>query len=203
MQLKSKKGAHFCTMRVGLFFGTFNPIHVGHLLIAQSALNSGHVDKVWFIVSPNSPDKDYNKLLHEFDRFDLVYEATRDHPDFKVLDIEFHLPKPSYTYLTLRKLKSDYPENTFFILMGSDNFKNLSRWKNVEEIRQSVRFLVYPRPGQMPEIQEDELVQWIDAPLMEISATAIRHLLKGKGSARYLIPEPALKLIEKKAWYKN
>lgn len=176
---------------------------MGHLLIAQSALNSGLVDKVWFVVSPNSPDKDYNKLLHEFDRFDLVYEATRDHPDFKVLDVEFHLPKPSYTYLTLRKLKADFPENTFFILMGSDNFKNLSRWKNVEEIRQSVRFLVYPRPGQMPEVQEDELVSWIEAPLMEISATAIRNVLKSSGSARYLIPEPALKLIEKKAWYKN
>ena len=176
---------------------------MGHLLIAQAALNSGKVDKVWFVVSPNSPDKDYTKLLHEFDRFDLVYEATRDHPDFKVLDLEFHLPKPSYTYLTLRKLKADFPEHEFFILMGGDNYKNLDRWKNVEEIRQSVRFLVYPRPGQALEVKDDELVHWIEAPLLEISATSIRSLLKNQGSARYLVPESALKLIEKKGWYRN
>jgi cytidyltransferase-like protein len=94
-------------MKIALFFGTFNPIHIGHLIIGQAALQQAGVDKVWFVVSPSSPDKDYSKLLHEFDRFDLVREATRDNPDFKAIDIEFQLPKPSYTYLTIRKLKEE------------------------------------------------------------------------------------------------
>lgn len=192
-------------MKIGLFFGTFNPIHIGHLIIAQSALNQADLDKIWFVVSPSSPDKDYSKLLHEFDRFDLAYQATKDNPDFKVLDVEFHLPKPSYTYLTIRKLKAEFPEHEFFILIGSDNHKSLSKWKNIEELRQNVRFVVYPRPGEQTVAggSDDELVQWIEAPLLQISATAIRDLVKQGKSTRYLIPEDALKLMERKGFYKG
>jgi nicotinate-nucleotide adenylyltransferase len=191
-------------MKIGLFFGTFNPIHVGHLIIAQAGLNLGGMDKIWFVVSPSSPDKDYSKLLHEFDRFDLAFEATRDNPDFKVLDLEFHLPKPSYTYLTLRKLKADHPEHEFFILMGADNYKNLGRWKESGEIRRQVRFVVYPRPGDpIPEnADHDELVQWINAPMLQMSATAIRDLVRQGRSIRYLVPENARLRIEKEGFYK-
>lgn len=192
-------------MKIGLFFGTFNPIHIGHLIIAQAALNQAGLDKVWFVVSPSSPDKDYTKLLHEFDRFDLAFEATKDNPDFKVLDVEFQLPKPSYTYLTIRKLKGDNPEHEFFIIVGGDNFKGLHKWKNIEELRQQVRFVVYPRQGEeVPaESKEDELIRWIQAPMLQISATEIRDLVRKGKSTRYLIPEDAWKLMERKGFYKN
>ncbi len=191
-------------MKIGLFFGTFNPIHVGHLIIAQSALNEAGLDKVWFVVSPSSPDKDYNNLLHEFDRFDLAFEATKDNPDLKVLDVEFAMAKPSYTYLTIRKLKEEHPEHEFFILLGADNFKNLDKWKNIGELRRQVRFIIYPRTNEdKPAIpREDELVTWIEAPLLQISATAIRDLVRKGKSTRYLIPEDAWRLMEKKGFYK-
>jgi len=192
-------------MKIGLFFGTFNPIHIGHLIIAQAALNQAALDKIWFVVSPSSPDKDYTKLLHEFDRFDLAYEATKDNPDFKVLDVEFQLPKPSYTYLTIRKLKEDHPEHEFFILLGGDNFKGLHKWKNIEELRQQVRFVVYPRPGEdIPASSgDDELIRWIQSPMLQISATEIRDLVRNGKSTRYLIPEDAWKLMERKGFYKG
>ncbi len=189
-------------MKIGLFFGTFNPIHVGHLIVAQAALSQAGLDKVWFVISPSSPDKDYNKLLHEFDRFDLVREAIRDNPDFKALDVEFHLPKPSYTYQTIRKLKADYPENEFFIILGSDNYDNLNRWKNAEELRQNVRFVVYPRSENFEPGSADELVIRIKAPLLQISASAIRELIRENKSTRYMIPDDARNLIEKKGFYR-
>jgi nicotinate-nucleotide adenylyltransferase len=192
-------------MKIGLFFGSFNPIHTGHLILAQAALDMAALGQIWFVVSPGSPDKDYHKLLHEFDRFDLVREAIRDNPDFRVTDIEFSLPRPSYTYLTLRKLKEKHPGYQFFILMGADNFQNLGRWKNSEEIRQQVRFVVYPRYGaeQNPENPDNELVQWIEAPLLQISATQVRSMIQKGQSVRYLIPEDARKLIESKGFYRN
>ena len=198
-----------CGMKIGLFFGTFNPIHIGHLIVAQAALSQAGLDKVWFVISPSSPDKDYNKLLHEFDRFDLVREAIRDNPDFRALDVEFHLPKPSYTYQTIRKLKADYPENEFFIILGSDNYENLNRWKNAGELRQNVRFVVYPRsekfesgPGETGAVSDDQLVLRIKAPLLQISASAIRDLIRENKSTRYMIPDDARKLIEKKGFYR-
>jgi len=190
-------------MKVGLFFGSFNPIHIGHLILAQSALDMAGLDKIWFVVSPSSPDKDYSKLLHEFDRFDIAFAATRDNPAFKVLDIEFSLPKPSFTYLTLRKLKEKHPEDEFFILMGSDNFRNLDRWKNVEEIRQQVSFVIYPRLASDRKTEQNELVTWIEAPLLQISATQVREMIKKGFSTQYLIPEEARKLIELKGFFRD
>ena len=188
-------------MKIGLFFGTFNPIHIGHLIIAQAALNQAELDKVWFVVSPSSPEKDYTKLLHEFDRFDLAFEATKDNPDFKVLDVEFQLPKPSFTYLTIRKLKSDHPEHEFYIIVGGDNFKGLHKWKNIEELRQNVRFIVYPREGQKVSNPDNELVAIISAPLINLSSTTLREMIKMEVSPKYLIPEDALRLIKQKKFY--
>lgn len=191
-------------MHIGLFFGSFNPVHIGHLILAQAALDMAALQQIWFVVSPGSPDKDYNKLLHEFDRYDLVFEAIRDNPAFRVSDVEFSLPRPSYTYLTLRKLKEKHPEHRFSILMGADNFENLSRWKNVEEIRQQVQFVVYPRIGaeKPAETENNELVSWIEAPLLQISATQVRSMIKKGQSLRYLVPEDARKLIESKGFYR-
>jgi len=188
-------------MKIALFFGTFNPIHVGHLIIAQASMAQAEVDKVWFVVSPSSPDKDYSKLLHEFDRLDLVREAIRDNPDFKAIDIEFNLPKPSYTYLTIRKLNEDFPENEFFILMGADNFQNLNKWKNIEELRRQVKFIVYPRNEKANFQTNDELSKVIHAPLLQLSSTTLREMIRKGESIRYLIPEDAIRLIEKKKFY--
>lgn len=192
-------------MKIGLFFGTFNPIHIGHLLIAQAALNQAGMDKIWFIVSPSSPDKDYSKLLHEHDRFDLVFEAIRDNPDFKVLDIEFHLPKPSYTYLTLRKLRELNNQNQYFILIGGDNFTNIHRWKNSEEIIKNAGFVIYPRKDSIQNQPSDPqpLHILIEAPLIQISSTLIRDLIRNGKSAKYLVPDESLRLIEAKGFYLN
>lgn len=191
-------------MKVGLFFGTFNPIHIGHLLIAQAAMNHAKMDKIWFVVSPSSPDKDYRRLLHEFDRFDLVFEAIQANPDFKVLDIEFHLPKPSFTYLTIRKLKENHPENEYFILIGGDNFTNIGRWKNSEELQKNVRFIIYPRDeNKVGSLIADDVNIWIDAPYIKISSTYIRQLIQEDKSPKYLVPDPCIKLIEEKGYYRD
>jgi len=186
-------------MRIGLFFGTFNPIHIGHLWIAQSAINMARMDKIWFVVSPSSPDKDYTKLLHEFDRFDLVQKAILDNPDFKATDVEFRLPKPSYTYHTIRKLKAEFPEHEFFILVGGDNFQNLDRWKNIEELRQSVRFIVYGRGEKAT--GGDELHTYIDAPVVQISSTYIRELIRAEKSVKYLVPDAVASHIDRMKFY--
>lgn len=191
-------------MKIGLFFGTFNPIHIGHLLIAQAAINQANMDKIWFIVSPSSPDKDYNRLLHEFDRFDLVFDAIRDNPDFKVLDVEFHLPRPSYTYLTIRRLKELHPNCEFFILIGSDNFTSIGRWKNSGELQKNVQFIVYPRDDfKFGEKKMDDLNLWIEAPTLNISSTYIRKMILEDKSPKYLVPDPCLKRIEEKGFYKS
>lgn len=188
-------------MKVGLYFGTFNPIHVGHLIIGEAALNFTDIQQLWFVVSPGSPDKNHQKLLHEFDRFDLVKEAISGQAKMRVTDIEFSLPKPSYTYLTLRKLKEKHPEHEFFIVMGSDNYANLHKWKNIEEIRQQVRFIVYPRSMEEKWMQEDDLAIKIEAPLLQISGTYIRNLIKSEKSIDFLVPEGCSKLIREKRYY--
>ena len=134
-------------MRIGLFFGSFNPVHIGHLILAQSAIDMACLDQVWFVVSPGSPDKDYSKLLHEFDRYDLVFAAIRDNPSFRVSDVEFSLPRPSYTYLTLRKLREKYPEEQFQILMGADNLINFHKWDKWRLISQKCNIIVFDRHG--------------------------------------------------------
>lgn len=190
-------------MKIGLYFGTFNPIHIGHLIIAQAALNGSEIQQVWFVVSPSSPDKNYNKLLHEFDRYDLVREAIRGNPALKVSDVEFSLPKPSYTYATLDKLREKHPEHEFFIIMGSDNYQNIGKWKNVEEIRRKVRFIIYPRSDKESwQKDDDEMVTVIDAPLLQISSTYIRHQIKNDKDVRYLLPEDCSKLIREKGFYR-
>lgn len=190
-------------MKIGLYFGTFNPIHIGHLIIAQAALNGSPIQQVWFVVSPSSPDKNYTKLLHEFDRYDLVREAISGNPAMKVSDVEFALPKPSYTYMTLEKLRQKHPEHEFFIIMGSDNYQNLHKWKNVEEIRKQVRFIIYPRNEHESRTNgDDELVHIIDAPLLHISSTYIRQQIKNDKDVRYLLPEDCSRLIREKGFYR-
>ena len=134
-------------MNIGLFFGSFNPIHNGHLIIAQAILNQTQLDQIWFVVSPKNPLKGSKSLLHEFDRLDLVEAAIWDNPKFKSSDIEFRLAKPNYTINTLVALSEKFPDNEFSLLIGQDNLKQFKRWKNNNSILENYDLLVYPRPG--------------------------------------------------------
>ena len=190
-------------MKIGLYFGSFNPIHIGHLIIANHVLNESDIEKVWFIVSPQNPFKENNTLLNEYDRLHLVRIATADDNRLKASDIEFGLPKPSYTINTLIYLIEKYPGDSFSIIMGSDGFQNLNKWKNSEAIVKDYPIYVYKRAGfEIKETHNDKLTI-LDAPLIQISATQIREYIKTGKSIRYLVPENVREEIETRWFYKK
>lgn len=175
-------------MRVGLFSGSFNPIHIGHLAIANYLCAYGWVDEVWFMVSPHNPLKTSTTLWDDTLRLQLVKIATEGYKPFRASDFEFHLPRPSYTYYTLEQLQASYPERTFKLIIGSDNWLSFDRWKEPEKIRQCVDILVYPRLGYP--VDKDSLpdkVYLVDSPQMEISSTFIREALQAEKDVRYFL----------------
>lgn len=187
-------------MRIGLFFGSFNPVHIGHLIIANTML--GEVEQVWFVVSPQNPFKKKRSLLHAFDRLDMVREAIADNPAFRASDVEFHMPQPSYTADTLAYLSDKYPQHEFFLIMGGDNLPGFHRWKNAEAILEHYGILVYPRPGAtLHPLQEHARVCTVEAPLVDISATYIRRQIQQGGSIRYLVPQAVEERIRFKRFY--
>lgn len=189
-------------MKIGLFFGSFNPIHMGHLIIANLMAESGELDKVWFVVSPQNPLKPAKGLLHEFDRFDMVRAAIHDNYKLEVSDIEFHLPKPSYTIHTLVHLKEKHPKKHFSVIIGEDNLESFQKWKNHEIILRDYGLYVYPRPRTQPSALKDHPnVRMVDAPLLDISATFIRNCVKKGRSVRYLVPDPVEEMIRTRGFY--
>lgn len=176
-------------MKIGLYFGSFNPIHMGHLIIANHVLNETHLQKIWFVVSPQNPFKKSSTLLNEFDRLHLVQKAIEGDDRLKAIDIEFTLPKPSYTATTLAYLSEKYPGHQFEIIMGSDSFQNLSGWRNVQFIIKNYRINVYERPQFVVDNNIGADVYVLQAPLLEISATHIRNLIKEGKSIKYLVPQ--------------
>ncbi|MCC7298046.1 MAG: nicotinate-nucleotide adenylyltransferase [Bacteroidia bacterium] len=177
-------------MKIGLYFGSFNPIHNGHLIIAQHMLNTGLFDTIRFVVSPQNPFKKQEGLMDEKMRFEMVKTSILDNSNFEASDIEFQLPKPSYTIQTLQKLKSDEPENIFSIIMGSDQMKGLHEWKEIDSIKNMVDFHVYQRRGSEkhePSIKGN--FHFHEGPFLDISATYIRELIEQKKSIQYLVPE--------------
>lgn len=188
-------------MNIGLYFGSFNPIHHGHLIIANHVLIEAGLDQVWFIVSPQNPLKPAG-LLNEYHRLFLVQLSVENEPRLKASDIEFRLPRPSYTVDTLAFLKEKYPQHHFSIIMGSDSFQNLSRWKNPEYILHNHRIFVYKRQGFEITIPPHSDVVLLDAPLLEISATHIRKSIKEGKSIRYLVPDKVLDEIERNGYYR-
>ena len=188
-------------MNIGLYFGSFNPIHVGHLIIAAHIVDASPIDQLWFVVSPQNPLKNSSTLLNEYHRLHLVQTAVEDDPRFRVTDVEFKLPKPSYTIDTLTYLSEKYPQNNFTVIMGTDSFQNLGKWKNPELLLKNYSFILYPRPGF--EVNDaPKNVKVIDAPLMEISSTAIRNLIKSGKTIRYMVPDNVREEIEKSGYYK-
>jgi len=182
--------------KVGLFFGSFNPIHTGHLIIAEYMLQALGLEKVIFVVSPQNPFKGNQELWSENFRLELVEKAVEDNPRFEVSDIEFHLPKPSYTYLTLEQLKIQYPDYSFSLILGSDNLIRLNEWKNIEAILSSTFVEVYQRPNTKLVESFHKNIRVHQTPFIDISSTFIRNsLLEGK-SVKYLVPNSILPLLE-------
>ncbi|HRX93096.1 MAG TPA: nicotinate (nicotinamide) nucleotide adenylyltransferase [Chitinophagaceae bacterium] len=190
-------------MKIGLYFGSFNPIHVGHLIIANHLLNETDIEKIWFVVSPQNPFKNQSALLNEYHRLHLVQVATENDNRIKASDIEFGLPRPSYTVDTLTYLQEKYPENEFCLIMGSDSFQNLGKWKNAAFIIANYQVYVYRRPGFEVENDLKANIVIADAPLLQISATHIRECIQQGKSVRYMLPDKVLEEIEKGGYYKN
>ncbi|HEU4860274.1 MAG TPA: nicotinate (nicotinamide) nucleotide adenylyltransferase [Chitinophagaceae bacterium] len=190
-------------MNIGLYFGSFNPIHIGHLIIANHVLNETNIERIWFIVSPQNPLKKSNSLLNEFDRLHMVRLAVQDDNRMKCSDIEFNLSRPSFTANTLAFLSEKYPEHKFSIIMGSDSYQNLDKWKNFETIVSNYSIYVYKREGyeiNKPWGREPTI---LNAPLIQISATQIRDHIKAGKSIRYLVPEIVREEIETRKFYKQ
>ena len=192
-------------MRTGLFFGSFNPVHIGHLIIGEYMVQSGGLDEVWYVVSPQNPFKEKSDLLDENHRLEMVRLAVDDNPLLKACDIEFDLPRPSYTIDTLKQLAAKHLERTWVLLMGSDTAATLPGWKNFELLVSDYDIYVYPRPGK--EFAQPgwgkRLRFFNDVPLMEVSATFIRKCISDGKSVRYLLPEKVREYIGEKKLYRN
>ncbi|MBC8054861.1 MAG: nicotinate-nucleotide adenylyltransferase [Sphingobacteriaceae bacterium] len=190
-------------MNIGLFFGSFNPIHIGHLIIANYIAHYTTLDQVWFVVSPHNPLKSKSDLINMYDRLEMAKLATDNSENIKVSDVELKLPQPSYTIDTLSHLSERYPEHQFNLIMGSDNLASLKKWKNYEVILRDYKIMVYPRPGfESPELASHPSVTITDTPQMEISSTFIRKsILKGK-NVQFFVPDTVLDFIESKNLYR-
>lgn len=195
---------------IALFFGSFNPIHIGHLVIANHIANTTEIDEVWFVVSPQNPFKEKSSLLKDYHRLHLVEEAIEGNDKIKASNIEFGLPKPSYTIDTLTYLKEKYPKVNFSIIMGEDNLKSFHKWKNYEIILRDYNIIVYPRVNvdqdlnPEPEILNHKNVTLLtNIPIMDISASFIRKSIKNGKSIKYLVTDKVLQYIDEMNFYKN
>lgn len=200
-------------MKIGLYFGSFNPIHIGHLILANYIANTQDVDQIWFVISPQNPFKEKKSLLADNHRLALVKEAIEDNPKFRASDIEFNLPTPSYTVNTLEHLREKYPNYDFSLIMGEDNLRSFHKWKNYEVILERHRIFVYPRVMTIQEARKETLdsnnlknhsqIQFCeDAPLMKISSSYIRKAIKNGQDTKYLLSEPVWKYIDEMNFYK-
>jgi len=189
-------------MKIGLYFGSFNPIHNGHLAIAQFLMQKSLFDQIWMVVSPNNPLKDKSDLAPENDRLNMVKLAIQDIPYLHACDIEFSLPSPSYTIETLNALEKQYPNDEFSLILGADNIENFHKWKNYEEILKRYMLYVYPRSGGVFEktIEHPHIV-YLKAQLLPVSATEIRALIQQKKAIAEYLPEAVVRYIEEKELY--
>ena len=192
-------------MKIGLFFGTYNPIHVGHLIIANHLAEHSDLDQIWLVVTPQSPHKTKQSLLDDHQRLELVFRATKDFPKLAPSAIEFNLPQPNYTVHTLAYLEEKHPEHQFALIMGEDNLRSLPRWKNADVIMGNYPIYVYPRKLKTASDSvsySSETVTHIHAPIMEISSTFIRQQIKDGKNIKPLLPLAVWDYIDEMNLYK-
>ncbi|MXN92727.1 nicotinate-nucleotide adenylyltransferase [Flavobacterium sp. Sd200] len=193
-------------MKIGLYFGTFNPIHTGHLIIANHMAEYSGLDQVWLVVTPHNPLKKKSTLLDDHQRLQMVFLATEDYPKLKPSDVEFRLPQPNYTINTLAHLQEKFPTHKFSLIMGEDNLNSLHKWKNYEVILQNHDIYVYPRINTEvinEEVSANASIHLINAPVIEISSTFIRDSIKEGKNVRPLLPEKVWQYTEHNLFYKK
>ena len=203
-------------MKIGLYFGTFNPIHIGHLIIANHVAEYSGLDQIWMVVTPHNPLKNKQTLLDDYQRLQLVFLATEEYPKIKPSDIEFKLSQPNYTVNTLVHLQEKFPQHEFSLIMGEDNLNSLHKWKNFDVILQNREIYVYPRilseidtslQGELAKqnstYKNNPKIHFIDAPIVEISSTFIRENIKNKKNVRPLLPSKVWEYIDHNNLYKK
>ena len=192
--------------KIGLYFGTFNPIHVGHLIIANYMAENSDLDEIWMVVTPHNPFKKKSSLLENHHRFELVYRATEHYPKIKPCDIEFKLPQPNYTVHTLVHIADEYPEKDFCLIMGEDNLKSFHKWKNYETILEHHHIYVYPRiaDGVVDhQFKNHPKIHTVNAPILQISSTMIRNGIKEKKNIKPLLTQEVWEYIDEMNFYKK
>ncbi len=191
-------------MHIGLFFGSFNPIHIGHLALANYMASFTNLKQVWFVVSPHNPLKEKTSLLDQNQRLHMVNLAIDDTSFFKSSDIEFNLSQPSYTINTLAHLKEKYPKHTFSLIMGEDNLQSFTKWKNYEEILKNHKLYIYPRPNiSKSELKEHPQIVMTEAPIMEISSTFIRNAIKNSKNISFFMHPKSWQYCDEMNFYKK
>lgn len=199
--------SRFLSMKkTGLFFGSFNPIHIGHLILANYILENTDMEELWFVVSPQNPFKNKKSLLNDHNRLDMVQLAVRNYPNMRASNIEFSLPVPSYTVDTLTYLKEKHPDHSFALIMGEDNLNSLHKWKNSEQLVSNHQIIVYPR--LFSEAKEDHPlskhanISVISAPVIELSATEIRNMIKEGKNVRPMLPPEVFEYLDGSSFYR-
>lgn len=193
-------------MKIGLYFGTFNPIHIGHLIIANHMAEHSDLDQIWMVVTPHNPHKKKSSLLDDYHRLHMVHLATEDFPKIQPSDIEFKLPQPNYTVNTLAHLQEKFPKHEFSLIMGEDNLNSLHKWKNYEVILQNHAIYVYPRlnSGEIDEqFVNHAKIHRIDAPVIELSSTFIRESIKKGKNVVPMLPNKVWEYVEHNNFYKK
>ena len=193
-------------MKIGLFFGTFNPIHIGHLIIANYLVEFSDLQEVWFVITPMSPFKQKNSMLSNHHRLALANIAVENFPKLKTCDIEFKLPQPNYTIDTLIRLEEKYPSHQFCLIMGEDNLKGFNKWKNYNTILENYTLFVYPRISEgkiETEFTSHPKIIQVNAPIIELSSTFIRNAIKDKKDISAMLPPNVWKYIEEMNFYKK
>lgn len=191
--------------KIGLFFGSFNPIHIGHLILANYILEYSDMQELWFVVSPQNPFKDKKSLLNDHNRLDMVELAIKNYPKMRASNVEFSLPTPSYTIDTLTYLQEKHPNVSFSLIMGEDNLGSLHKWKNYELILKNHQIIVYPRitdNGKKSDYPEHENIHQIKAPVIELSATEIRTMIKEGKNVRPMLPPEVFDYLDRSSFYK-
>ncbi|OBX23508.1 MULTISPECIES: nicotinate (nicotinamide) nucleotide adenylyltransferase [Bizionia] len=192
-------------MKIGLYFGTFNPIHIGHLIIANQLAEQSDLDQIWLVVTPQSPFKKKQSLLDNYQRLEMVFRATEDYDKLQPSDIEFSLPQPNYTVNTLAHLQEKYPHHEFSLIMGEDNLKSFHKWKNYQFILDNHDIYVYPRISEGTiETQFDghKRIHHVNAPIIELSSTFIRQSIKDSFNVKPMLPQAVWQYIDEMNFYK-